>query len=91
MKSVKDWNMKDEVQQKIPEFAYMDLFSSYRDFISGIPLYLVISENYITNKLYMPCNLVIHLVSNFYLWKIIYQFWKVKAKALSCIAIQDIQ
>ncbi|KAF4791553.1 hypothetical protein TURU_129343 [Turdus rufiventris] len=34
MKSVKDWNMKDEVQQKIPEFAYMDLFSSYRDFIS---------------------------------------------------------
>lgn len=45
MKSVKDLNMKDEVQQKIPEFASMDLSSSYRDFISGIPLYLVISEN----------------------------------------------
>ncbi|KAM7056788.1 cilia- and flagella-associated protein 54 [Acridotheres tristis] len=34
MKSVKEQNMKDEVQQKIPEFASMDLFSSYRDFIS---------------------------------------------------------
>uniref|UniRef100_A0A8C3Y0P8 Cilia and flagella associated protein 54 n=2 Tax=Catharus ustulatus TaxID=91951 RepID=A0A8C3Y0P8_CATUS len=34
IKSVKEWNMKDEVQQKIPEFAYMDLFSSYRDFLS---------------------------------------------------------
>lgn len=45
MKSVKEQIMKDEVQQKIPEFASMDLFSSYRDFISGIPLYLVISEN----------------------------------------------
>uniref|UniRef100_H0ZED7 Cilia and flagella associated protein 54 n=1 Tax=Taeniopygia guttata TaxID=59729 RepID=H0ZED7_TAEGU len=34
-------SMKDEVQQKIPEFASMDLFSSYRDFISGILLYLI--------------------------------------------------
>ncbi|XP_068047777.1 cilia- and flagella-associated protein 54 isoform X1 [Anomalospiza imberbis] len=34
LKSVKEQNMKDEVQQKIPEFASMDLFSSYRDFIS---------------------------------------------------------
>ncbi|XP_063010920.1 cilia- and flagella-associated protein 54 [Melospiza melodia melodia] len=41
-KSVKDENMKDEVQQKIPEFATMDLFSSYRDFISDG--YNVVSE-----------------------------------------------
>ncbi|XP_059702721.1 cilia- and flagella-associated protein 54 [Haemorhous mexicanus] len=33
MKTFKEENMKDEVQQKIPEFASMDLFSSYRDFI----------------------------------------------------------
>ncbi|NWY68452.1 CFA54 protein, partial [Erithacus rubecula] len=36
MKGVKEWNMKDEVQEKVPEFASMDLFSSYTDFISGI-------------------------------------------------------
>ncbi|XP_031363376.2 cilia- and flagella-associated protein 54 [Lonchura striata] len=42
LKSVKEQNMKDEVQQKIPEFASMDLFSSYRDFISDG--YNVISE-----------------------------------------------
>lgn len=42
MKSVKE---KDEVQQKIPEFASMDLLASYRDFLSGIPLYLVILEH----------------------------------------------
>lgn len=41
MKSVKE---KGEVQQKIPEFASMDLLASYRDFLSGIPLYLVILE-----------------------------------------------
>ncbi|RLW06339.1 hypothetical protein DV515_00004612, partial [Chloebia gouldiae] len=35
LKSVKEQNMKDEVQQKIPEFASMDLFSSYRDYISA--------------------------------------------------------
>ncbi|KFV49776.1 Putative uncharacterized protein C12orf63, partial [Tyto alba] len=44
MKSVKEHNMKDAVQQKIPEFASMDLLASYRDFLSGIPLYLVILE-----------------------------------------------
>ncbi|XP_053799690.1 cilia- and flagella-associated protein 54 isoform X3 [Vidua chalybeata] len=43
MKSVKEQNMKDEVQQKIPEFASMDLFSSYRDFISADG-YSVVSE-----------------------------------------------
>ncbi|XP_066039514.1 cilia- and flagella-associated protein 54 [Chamaea fasciata] len=42
MKSVKEQNMKDEVQQKIPEFASMDLFSSYRDFISDG--YNIVSE-----------------------------------------------
>ncbi|KAM4902054.1 cilia- and flagella-associated protein 54 [Sylvia borin] len=42
MKSVKEQKMKDEVQQKIPEFASMDLFSSYRDFISDG--YNVVSE-----------------------------------------------
>ncbi|XP_077034849.1 cilia- and flagella-associated protein 54 [Agelaius phoeniceus] len=44
MKSVKDLNMKDEVQQKIPEFASMDLFSSYRDFISADGYNVIISE-----------------------------------------------
>ncbi|KFV81078.1 Putative uncharacterized protein C12orf63, partial [Struthio camelus australis] len=43
-KSVKEQNVKDAVQQKIPEFASMDLLASYRDFLSGIPLYLVILE-----------------------------------------------
>ncbi|KFW65229.1 Putative uncharacterized protein C12orf63, partial [Pygoscelis adeliae] len=43
-KSVKQHSMKDAVQQKIPEFASMDLLASYRDFLSGIPLYLVILE-----------------------------------------------
>ncbi|KFP67075.1 Putative uncharacterized protein C12orf63, partial [Cariama cristata] len=42
MKSVKEHSMKDAVQQKIPEFASMDLLASYRDFLSGIPLYLII-------------------------------------------------
>ncbi|KAI6079309.1 Cilia- and flagella-associated protein 54 [Aix galericulata] len=42
IKSVKE---KNEVQQKIPEFASMDLLASYRDFLSGIPLYLVILEH----------------------------------------------
>ncbi|XP_074395684.1 cilia- and flagella-associated protein 54 isoform X4 [Zonotrichia albicollis] len=42
IKSVKDENVKDEIQQKIPEFATMDLFSSYRDFISDG--YNVVSE-----------------------------------------------
>lgn len=45
MKSVKEHSMKDAVQQKIPEFASMDLLASYRDFLSGIPLYLVMLEN----------------------------------------------
>ncbi|KAL2309589.1 hypothetical protein Nmel_005802, partial [Mimus melanotis] len=44
MKSVKELNMKDEVQQKIPEFAFMDLFSSYRDFISVADGYNVVPE-----------------------------------------------
>ncbi|XP_052630644.1 cilia- and flagella-associated protein 54 isoform X1 [Harpia harpyja] len=34
MKSVKEHSMKDAVQQKIPEFASMDLLASYRDFSS---------------------------------------------------------
>ncbi|KFW77945.1 Putative uncharacterized protein C12orf63, partial [Manacus vitellinus] len=42
MKSVKEHSIEDEVQQKIPEFASMDLLSSYRDFLCGIPLSLVI-------------------------------------------------
>ncbi|CAN8211290.1 unnamed protein product [Coccothraustes coccothraustes] len=42
MKTFKEENMKDELQQKIPEFASMDLFSSYRDFISDG--YNVVSE-----------------------------------------------
>ncbi|XP_064275850.1 cilia- and flagella-associated protein 54 isoform X2 [Passer domesticus] len=42
MKSVKEQNINDEVQQKIPEFASMDLCSSYRDFISDG--YYVVSE-----------------------------------------------
>nr|XP_009672883.1 PREDICTED: putative uncharacterized protein C12orf63 [Struthio camelus australis] len=33
-KSVKEQNVKDAVQQKIPEFASMDLLASYRDFLS---------------------------------------------------------
>ncbi|KFV50983.1 Putative uncharacterized protein C12orf63, partial [Gavia stellata] len=44
MNTVKEHSMKDAVQQKIPEFASMDLLASYRDFLSGIPLYLVILE-----------------------------------------------
>ncbi|KFV17426.1 Putative uncharacterized protein C12orf63, partial [Pterocles gutturalis] len=44
MKSVKEHSMKNAVQQKIPEFASMDLLASYRDFLSGILLYLVILE-----------------------------------------------
>ncbi|KFQ02098.1 Putative uncharacterized protein C12orf63, partial [Leptosomus discolor] len=44
MKSVKEHSMKDAVQQKIPEFASMDLLALYREFLSGIPLYLVILE-----------------------------------------------
>ncbi|XP_062348340.1 cilia- and flagella-associated protein 54 [Cinclus cinclus] len=44
MKSVKEENMKDEVQKKIPEFAAMDLFSSYRDFISVADGYNVVPE-----------------------------------------------
>lgn len=45
MKSVKEHSMEDAVQQKIPEFVSMDLLASYRDFLSGIPLYLVILEH----------------------------------------------
>lgn len=45
MKSIKEHSMKDAVQQKIPEFASMDLLASYREFLSGIPLYLVIFEH----------------------------------------------
>ncbi|XP_031963144.1 cilia- and flagella-associated protein 54 isoform X1 [Corvus moneduloides] len=45
MKSVKEQSMKDEVQQKIPEFASMDLFSSYRDFVSVPGGYNVVSES----------------------------------------------
>ncbi|XP_054672090.1 cilia- and flagella-associated protein 54 isoform X2 [Grus americana] len=37
MKSVKEHSMKDAVQQKIPEFASMDLLASYRDFLSAAP------------------------------------------------------
>lgn len=83
--------MKDTVQQKIPEFASMDLLASYRDFLSGIPLYLVILEHEITNELYMPCTLVIHLISNFNLWKILSHIWKVKAKSSFFIAVQNIE
>ncbi|KAM6320974.1 LOW QUALITY PROTEIN: cilia- and flagella-associated protein 54 [Aegotheles albertisi] len=36
-KSVKEQIMKDAVQQKIPEFASMDLLASYRDFLSAAP------------------------------------------------------
>ncbi|KFO72738.1 Putative uncharacterized protein C12orf63, partial [Cuculus canorus] len=44
MQSVKEHSMKDEMRQKIPEFASMDLLASYRDFLSGILLYLAILE-----------------------------------------------
>ncbi|KGL91305.1 Putative uncharacterized protein C12orf63, partial [Charadrius vociferus] len=44
MKSVKEHSIEDAVQQKIPEFVSMDLLASYTDFLSGIPLYLVILE-----------------------------------------------
>ncbi|XP_057281110.1 cilia- and flagella-associated protein 54 isoform X1 [Pezoporus wallicus] len=43
MKSIKEHSMKDTVQQKIPEFASMDLLASYRDFLSDG--YNVISES----------------------------------------------
>ncbi|XP_010014599.1 PREDICTED: uncharacterized protein CFAP54, partial [Nestor notabilis] len=43
MKSVKEHSMKDAVQQKIPEFASMDLLASYRDFLSDG--YSVVSES----------------------------------------------
>ncbi|GAB0176593.1 cilia- and flagella-associated protein 54 [Grus japonensis] len=43
MKSVKEHSMKDAVQQKIPEFASMDLLASYRDFLSDG--YGVVSES----------------------------------------------
>ncbi|XP_051639987.1 cilia- and flagella-associated protein 54 isoform X3 [Manacus candei] len=43
MKSVKEHSMKDEVQQKIPEFASVDLLSSYRDFLCDG--YNVVSES----------------------------------------------
>ncbi|KAM6425269.1 LOW QUALITY PROTEIN: cilia- and flagella-associated protein 54 [Rhynochetos jubatus] len=36
-KSVKEHSMKDAVQQKIPEFASMDILASYRDFLSAAP------------------------------------------------------
>ncbi|XP_015482778.1 cilia- and flagella-associated protein 54 isoform X2 [Parus major] len=42
MKRIKEKHMKDDVKKKIPEFASMDLFSSYRDFISDG--YNVVSE-----------------------------------------------
>lgn len=87
MKSVKGQSMKDEVQQKIPEFASMDLLASYRDFLSGIPLYLVMLEHQITNKLYMSCGLVRCLISTFHIGKNRSHIWKIKAKFLSCIAV----
>ncbi|XP_048796850.1 cilia- and flagella-associated protein 54 isoform X6 [Lagopus muta] len=34
MESIKENNVKDTVQQKIPEFASMDLLASYRDYLS---------------------------------------------------------
>ncbi|KAM9388154.1 cilia- and flagella-associated protein 54 [Phaethornis superciliosus] len=37
VKSVKEWSMKDAVQQKIPAFASMDLLASYKDFLSAAP------------------------------------------------------
>ncbi|KAM6095385.1 cilia- and flagella-associated protein 54 [Chlamydotis macqueenii] len=37
MKSVKEHTLEDTVQQKIPEFASMDLLASYRDFLSDAP------------------------------------------------------
>ncbi|XP_076184787.1 cilia- and flagella-associated protein 54 [Aptenodytes patagonicus] len=43
MKSVKEHGMKDAVQQKIPDFASMDLLASYRDFLSDG--YNVVSES----------------------------------------------
>uniref|UniRef100_A0A8C4TQ35 Cilia and flagella associated protein 54 n=1 Tax=Falco tinnunculus TaxID=100819 RepID=A0A8C4TQ35_FALTI len=43
MKSVKEHGMKDAVQQKIPEFASMDILASYRDFLSDG--YNVVSES----------------------------------------------
>ncbi|OXB59836.1 hypothetical protein ASZ78_012390 [Callipepla squamata] len=42
MESIKEQNVKDVVQQKIPEFASMDLLASYRDYLSGMILYLAI-------------------------------------------------
>ncbi|XP_030335899.1 cilia- and flagella-associated protein 54 isoform X2 [Strigops habroptila] len=42
-KSIKEHSMKDAVQQKIPEFASMDLLASYRDFLSDG--YNVVSES----------------------------------------------
>ncbi|KAM6383530.1 cilia- and flagella-associated protein 54 [Alca torda] len=43
MKSVKEHSMEDAAQQKIPEFAFMDLLASYRDFLSDE--YNVVSES----------------------------------------------
>uniref|UniRef100_K7G2P3 Cilia and flagella associated protein 54 n=1 Tax=Pelodiscus sinensis TaxID=13735 RepID=K7G2P3_PELSI len=37
-KGVKGHQVKTITQQKIPEFAFMDLLASYKDFLSGIPL-----------------------------------------------------
>ncbi|XP_040518077.1 cilia- and flagella-associated protein 54 isoform X2 [Gallus gallus] len=34
MESIKEHNVKDALQQKIPEFASMDLLASYRDYLS---------------------------------------------------------
>ncbi|KAM6292902.1 cilia- and flagella-associated protein 54 [Porphyrio hochstetteri] len=43
MKSVKEHSVNDAVQQKIPEFASMDLLASYKDFLSDG--YDVVSES----------------------------------------------
>lgn len=42
--------MKDVVQQRIPEFASLDLLASYEDFLSGIPLYLTSLKHLIRNE-----------------------------------------
>jgi len=45
MESIKEHNVKDALQQKIPEFASMDLLASYRDYLSGIIFCLVLLEH----------------------------------------------
>lgn len=61
-KSVKGQQVKAIIQQHIPEFASMDLLASYKDFLSGIPLYLTILENLIVNEKYLPRDILVNLI-----------------------------